>query len=289
MVVESEPGRTPVLAFRESWSFDGPAPVFDLLDRRSTDKMATLALDAIPGMPAAVVCVRLMPGRLADPSLGGAAFASWRDRANFVERLVGRPLRAEIAEDLAGPAVFALYETGDAAVAEAVLAVELRRSDRLAGLLDMLFGLGALTERVTIRRYRGVATGSLRSESGGLGVALAVDGPLLIAATSRARLESAIDERRRVKQLRAIVAAAADADASWSAVSESKFVAHGWARLTRSAYEPKADGATTTAALRPKGANGWLLEGHGPGPAISADPVLPFLRSVWGRRQGDGG
>lgn len=288
IVTESATGRTPPLAFRESWRFDGPAAVFDLLDRSATGQPATLAMDTIPGSPTAMVCVRLSPSRLADPSLGGAAFASWRDRASFAEKLLGRPLRAEIAEDLAGPAVFALYETGDPTEAEAVLAVELRRSDRLAGLLDMLFGLGALTERVTVRRYRGVPTGSFRSESGGTGVALAVDGPLLVVATSRARLESAIDARRRVQHPRAIVAAAAEPDASWSAVSESAFVAHGWARLARSVDEPRAEGTMTTATLRPDGATGWRLEGHGPGPAISADPVVPFLRSVFGERQRDG-
>ncbi len=288
IVTQKPAGGMPALAFRETWSFDGPAAIFDLLDRSSTGKPATLAWDAIPGAPTAVASLRLTPARLADPSLGGAVFASWRDRATFAEKLLGRPLRAEMAEDLAGPAVFALYETGDAAEAEAVVAVELLRSDRLAGLLDTLFGLGALTERVTVRRYRGVPTGSFRSESGGPGVALAVDGPLLIAATSRSRLESAIDVRRRVPHPRPILAAAADPAASWSAVSESAFVAHGWARLARSADEPKVGRTMTAAALRPEGATGWRLEGQGAGPAISADPVVPFLRSVWGGRQRGG-
>jgi hypothetical protein len=271
---------------RESWSFEGPAALFDLLDRSPTGRPATHALDAIPGAPAAIVCVRLMPSSLADPSLGGAAFASWRDRVSFAEKLLGRPLRAEIAEDLAGPAVFALYETGDVAEAEAVLAIELRRSDRLAALLDTLFGLGALTERVTVRRYRGVATGSFRSESGGPAIAVAVDGPLLVVATGRARLESAIDARRGLQHLREGVAASADTSASWSAVSESRFVAHGWARLARSPDD--ASGGTTSATLRSDGAGNWRLEGHGSGPAIGADPVVPFLRSVLGGRQRDG-
>lgn len=272
----------------ESWSFEGPAALFDLLDRSPGGRPATHALDAIPGAPAAIVCVRLMPSSLADPSLGGRAFASWRDRASFAEKLLGRPLRAEIAEDLAGPAVFALYETGDVAEAEAVLAIELRRSDRLAGLLDTLLGLGALTERVTVRRYRGVATGSFRSQSGGPAVAVAVDGPLLLVATGRARLESAIDARRGLQHPRAGVAAAADTKASWSAVSESSFVAHGWARLARSPAETTATARTISATLRPDGTGRWLLEGHGPGPAIGADPVVPFLRSVLGGRQRDG-
>jgi hypothetical protein len=287
IVIESTTGTTSAVGLRESWIFDGPGTVFDLLDRNPAGKIATLALDAIPGAPSALVRVRLMPSRLADPSFGGAALSSWRDRASFAEKLLGRPLRAEIAEDLAGPAVFALYETGDDTEAEAVLAVELRRSDRLAGLLDMLFGLGALTERATVRRYRGVPTGSFVSDSGGPGLALAVDGPVLLVTTSRARLESAIDARRSGPH-RGIAAAEGNPTASWNAVSASAFVAHGWARLARSADDLNLSSATTTAALWPEGASGWRLEGHGPAPAITADPILPFFRSVFGRRQREG-
>lgn len=265
----------------ESWSFEGPAPLLDLLDRNPAGSIATIALDAIPGAPSALVRVCLIPARLADPSLGGAAFASWRDRAHLAEKLLGRPLRAEIAEDLAGPAVFALYDTDGTAEAEALIAVELRRSDRLAGLLEMAFGLGALTERATVVRYRGVPTGSFRSETGGPGLALAVDGPILLAATSRARLEAAIDARRAAPHPPRIMD---DPAASWSAVSKSAFVAHGWARLAHAADETPG---TRSAWLRPEGENGWRLTGHGPVPVIGADPIVPFVRSVVGRRQRD--
>jgi len=283
---ESVAGTTSTLGLRESWSFDGPAAGLDLLDRNPAGPAATLALDAIPGAPSAMVSVRLMPSRLADPSLGGAALASWIDRANFAEKLLGRPFRAQIAEDLAGPAVFALYEGSDDTQAEAIFAAELRRSDRLVGLLDMLFGLGALTERATVIRYRGVSTGSFVSTSGGPGLALAVDGTILFVATSRARLESAIDARRAISHPRGTLAASGAPDASWSAVSASAFVRHGWARLARSADEPRQGLImATTASLRPEGASGWRLDGHGPAPAITADPILPFLRSVLERRQ----
>lgn len=288
VVFERAVGTTPAVGLRESWIFDGPAAVFDLLDRRPAGTIDTLVLDAIPGAPSALVRVRLMPSRLADPSFGGAALASWRDRASFAEKLLGRPLRAEIAEDLAGPAVFALYETEDDTEAEAVLALELRRSDRLAGLLDMLFGLGALTERATVRRYRGVSTGSFVSQSGGPGLALAVDGRVLLVATSRLRLESAIDARRTGPRRGGIAAAEGNPAAPWNAVSASAFVAHGWARLARSADEPNLPSAKTTAALWPEGASAWRLEGYGPAPAITADPILPFLRSAFERRQREG-
>jgi hypothetical protein len=114
-----------------------------------------------------------------------------------------------------------------------------------------------------------------------------VDGPLLVVATGRARLESAIDARRGLSHLREGVAASADTSAAWSAVSESSFVAHGWARLARSP-DVASRGGTTSATLRPDGAGKWRLEGHGSGPAIGADPVVPFLRSVLGGRQRDG-
>ncbi len=271
---------------RETWRFDGPAAVLDLLDRTPAIAAATSAQNAIPGTPSSLVSVRLIPSRLADPKLGGAALASWRDRANFAETLLGHPVRAEIAEDLAGPVVFALYEGSDDTQAEAILAVELRRSDRLSSLLEMLFGLGALTERASVVRYRGVSTGSFVPRAGGAGIAVAVDGPILLVATSRARLESAIDARREGVLPRAGLAATAASDASWSAVSSSAFVRHGWARLTRSAEQPNEGSTPTiTASLHPEGASGWRLDGYGPAPAVTADPILPFFRSVFGGRQ----
>jgi hypothetical protein len=208
---------------------------------------------------------------------------------SLAEKLLGRPVRAEIAEDLSGPAVFALYETADPTAAEAIVAAELRRSDRLAGLFDMLFGLGALAERATVRRYRGVATGSFESSSGGPGLALAVDGPVHFVATSRAFLESAIDARRDGPRRGGLAGDGGDGgetSASWSAVSSSTFVAHGWARLARAPDGAHAVGATTRAALWPEGTSSWRLEGRGAAPAITADPMLPFLRSAFAKRQG---
>lgn len=279
-------GTTSTVGLRESWSFDGPAPVLDILDRTHVIPAATLALQAVPGTPSCLVRIRLMPRRLADPTLGGAVLASWRDRANFAERLLGHPVRAEIAEDLAGPAVFALYDGGDDTQAEAILALELRRSDRLSGLLDMLFGLGALSEHAAVVRYRGVSTGSFVPSAGGSGIALAIDGPILLVTSSRARLESAIDARREGSLLSGDPSAPGAFDASWSAVSSSAFVRQSWARLARSTDEPKeAPIAAMTASLHPEGESGWRLDGYGPAPAITADPILPFLRSVFGRRQ----
>ncbi len=283
----ARPGSSPLM--RETWTFAGTATVFDLLDRSAPGSPSILTSDAIPGAPSATVRAQLNPKRLADPEFGGAALAAWRDRAEFAEKLLGRPLRAEIAADLAGPAVFALYDKDDEGEAEAILAFELSRADRIAGLLDTLLALGALTERATVTRYRGVAAGSFGAGSGGRRLAVAVDGSVLLVATSLARLESAIDARRGVLRTGTVPAAAdRGREASWSAVSGSAFVAHGWARMARAASPPANAARTTTAILRPVGASGWRLEGRGYAPAITADPIVPFLRSVFAKRQREG-
>jgi hypothetical protein len=216
-------GSEPGAAWAESWLVSESTPALDLLDRADDSAVPSRAWDALSGNPTAVVAAHMLPARLADPSLGGPAFAPWRDRLAVVETLLGRPLRTEFAEDLAGPVVFALYDDANGSGADAILSVELKRSDRIAALLETLFGLGALTERATISRYRGVATGSFESGSGGPGLALAVDGPLLLVATSRARLESAIDARRLAPGGGRSAEAAVDATASWSAMSVSAF------------------------------------------------------------------
>jgi hypothetical protein len=289
IAIENAAGSPQTVELRESWSLDGPAALLELLDRDVAGPSATGALDAIPGSPSALARVRLRPRTLVDPAFGGKALAPWRDQVEFAEKLLGRPLRAEIAEDLAGPTVFALYEGADESEAEAIVVAELRRSDRLAALLDMVFGLGALTERATVRRYRGVPTGSFVSNSGGSGLALAVDGPILILATTRARLESTIDARRGAPHPRRDGVSSGEPAASWTAVSTSRFVRHGWARLARSGDDGGVRAVpTTTASLWPEGGSGWRLEGRGPTPAITADPVLPFFRSVFGGRQRDG-
>jgi hypothetical protein len=288
LVISRATEGAPAKVLEESWLFPAPSPILEILDRAPSAETATRAWDAVPGMPSAVALFRIAPAHLADPGFLGPSLSSWRDRVEMAENLLGRPLRAEFAEDLAGPAVFALYETGGGAEAEAIVAAELRRSDRISALLDTLFGLAALTERATVRRYRDVATASFVGDHGGPGCALAVDGPLLLIASSRARLESAIDARRDGGGRRPQAAAAGDAAVSWSAASSSAFAARGWRRLARLPDEPAGPPATMTAELRADGSADWRLTGHGPAPALTADPLVPFLRGVIGRRRRDG-
>jgi hypothetical protein len=220
----------------------------------------------------------LQPQRLVDELLDGPVLGSWRDRVSLAEKLLDRPIRDVFATDLAGPLIVALFESADRTDAGILAAVELRRSDRIAELLDTLLGLGALTERAKIVRYRGVATGSYIADNGGPGVAVAVDGPVLLVASSRALLESAIDTRRQAGIRPRESARPSDDGSSWNAMSSSAFVAEGWCRLVRCGTESASQPGTTTASLRPVGEADWRIEGRGSGPAITADPIVPFFR-----------
>ena len=268
------------LDISESWVLPGPVPLFDLLDRAPENGSFRVAWDAIPGKPSAVVRARLQPRRLLDETLGGPAFATWRDRVSLVEKLLDRPLREQFAKDLAGPVVVALFEGATGTDAEVLAAVELKRSDRISELFDTLLGLGALTPRATIARYRGVATGSYVADNGGPGLAVAVDGPILLVASSRALLESAIDKRRQPDSRPREPELQADDGSSWSAVSSSAFVSEGWCRLVRCGTDTTQPSGTTTASLRPVGASGWRIDSRGSGPALVADPIVPYLRTL---------
>lgn len=273
----------------ERWRFDGPSPLFDALDRRPETLGGSAIWDAIPASPSAVSAARIVPARLADPSFGGPALAPWRDRAELAERVLGRSLRAEIAEDLAGPVAFALYDAAGGHEASGVAVVELKRSDRLRALLETVFALGALTERASVRRYRDVATGSFSASAGGPGLAIAVDGPLLIAASSRYLLESAIDARRGDRRAAGLVDEVRNSRASWTSVADSPFVRRGWHRIARATLPSAAAPLRQRARLTPEGAASWRLEGEGPAPAVTAEPLIPFLYGVFGGRQrGDG-
>jgi hypothetical protein len=270
---------------RETWRFDGPSPVLDVIDRRAGTLGGSAIWDAIPASPSAVSGARIVPARLADPSFGGPALAPWRDRAELAERVLGRSLRAEIAEDLAGPVAFALYDGGGGRDASGVLVVELKRSDRLRALLETVFALGALTERASVRRYRDVATGSFSASANGPGIAIAVDGPLLLVATSRFLLESAIDARRGDRRAAGLVGEVRSSRASWTSVTESAFVRRGWHRIARAQPPATVPAVRQRARLTPEGGSSWRLEGEGPAPAVTADPLLPFLYGVFAARQ----
>jgi len=264
----------------ERWVLDGEAPMLAVLDPHPGDRTGSSAWSSIPGEPSAIAAARIIPARLAQPDFGGPALTDWRARVDIAEKVLGRPLRRELAEDLGGLAVFALYEPTPGREPSALVAVELNRSDRLRSLFDTMFALAALTERATIHRHRDVPVGFLRSPATGAGWAIAIDGDALLLARSSHLVEAAIDARRRRGSDTPLVARARALRASWGAISESAFVARGWARVARAVASGDVSGRTES-VLTAEGPSSWRLTGTGPRPAITADPVVPFLRTVW--------
>jgi len=261
----------------EIWHLDDAA-VFALLDRTAGDASTSALWSCVPGTPSAVAAARIVPARLAEPDFGGAALDAWRTRADLAERVLGRPLRAELAEDLGSLALFALYEPPPGGTPDALFAVELKRSDRLRSLFDTVFALGALTDRASIERYRDVPVGLVRSGAASGRFALAIDGDAVLFARSSRLIHDAIDAHRAASPRSPLVSRARGLAASWCALTESAYVAHGWARLAREAEPgPEPHGESILVADDP---SGWRLIGRGQGPAIIADPVVPFVRGV---------
>ncbi|HEX4825528.1 MAG TPA: hypothetical protein VFV19_14590 [Candidatus Polarisedimenticolaceae bacterium] len=274
--------RGEIRANGESWRLDDAA-VFSLLDRDVRGPSSSALWGTLPGTPSAVEAARIVPARLADPDFGGAALDDWRARADLAERVLGRPLRAQLAEDLGGLVLFALYEPPPGGAPEALVAVELKRSDRLRSLFDTVFALAALTDRASIARYRDVPVGLFRAASAGGRLAMAIDGDAAFVARSERLVHEAIDAHRGSPATSPLVARAQALSATWCAVSESAYVTHGWARLARESAS--ADLPHGESLLLADGSTGWRLIGSGPGPAIAADPVVPFVRGVLGAAQ----
>ena len=208
-----------------------------------------------------------MTSRLADPALGGSALSSWRDRVEL-RRETARPPAARRARRGSRRArgLRALRDGGSDSEARGDLVVgACDASDRIAALLDMLFGLGALTERayrppVSRRRHRIVRLGVRRA------------GPRARGRRPRAR---SWRPRARASNPRSTRGAPGsrprrrprspprrDPAASWSAVSASAFVAHGWARLARVARRVRTRRPPTTTADAPAGGSLRLAPGR---------------------------
>jgi hypothetical protein len=274
----SSPADSAVIA-EDNWTVEGTA-LFDLLDRDAGSAAESPVWRAVPGEPSAVAAVRIVPARISESEFGGPALADWRARADIAEKVLGRPLRAALAQDLGGLAVFALYEPVSGREPDALLAVELKRSDRLRSLFDTVFALGALTERATIQRYREIPIGTIRSQVAGTGWAVAIDGDVLVIARSGRLVQASIDAHRTPRAPTPLLARAGTLGTSWCAVSDSAFVAHGWARLAREGAGSAGGITKAEASLIPEGASAWRLTGHGPAAAITADPVVPFVRGL---------
>jgi hypothetical protein len=248
----------------ESWWFACPGGcVLDAFATKGDD--ATTAPRAIPGEPYATATFRLSPARIADLAIGGRARVTLAQRADLVEQILGRPVRATLSEDLAGPGIVAVYHTPDGQD-RTLLAFELKRADRLRGLVDLTIGLGALTRGATVTRYRDVAIGSWSGAVGG-GLAVAIDGPLLLVAPDPGRIEDAIDRRRDETTTEGAARGTGDPGTAGVHLEGSDGLE---ARLTREAA-------------------GWRLDASGPRPLVESDVLSAWLAALRRGRQRAGG
>jgi hypothetical protein len=215
----------------------------------------------LPGTPLAVAEFSLDRERLADLDIGGGSRRALDQRASVLEQILGRPVRAPLAEDLVGSGRAAFYQDGPAGSGRTLLALELRRSDRVQSLVDLLLGLAALTRGATIERHAGVPVGAW--SSGATGLAIAVDGPFLLVASARSPVEDAIDLRRGAPP-------SPDAVAAEARNREASFTLDG--------------GPSCRARLTHDGDN-WRLDASGDRPLAESDVVAGWLRSVRARTQ----
>jgi hypothetical protein len=210
----------------------------------------------VPGSPLAVADFSLDRERLVDLDIGGRTRQALDQRAGVLEQILGRPLRTPLAEDLGGSGRAAFYRDGPAGGDRTLLALELRRSDRVQSLVDLVLGLAALTRGATIERHGGVPIGTWSSGSGGL--AIAVDGPFLLVASARSPLEEAIDRRRTGSiPSDAAVADPQEPDASFTLDA----------------------GPSCRARLTHEGDH-WRLDASGDRPLAESEVVAGWLRSV---------
>jgi hypothetical protein len=244
----------------ESFVFACPGGcVLDLFARHAGSSPRTPF--PLPGTPLAVADFSLDRERLADLDVGGGSRRALDQRASVLERILGRPLRAPLAEDLLGSGRAAFYKDGPAGSGRTLLALELRRSDRVQSLVDLLLGLAALTRGATIERHAGVPVGAW--SSGSTGLAIAVDGPFLLVASARSPVEDAIDRRRGAPApLDAVAAESSDREASFT-----------------------LDGGPSCRARLTHDGDHWRLDASGDRPLAESEVVAGWLRSVRAKAQ----
>jgi hypothetical protein len=242
----------------ESWRLACPdGCALDLLDRDPPAGAPSAAWSVAPRRCRAVAWFALDTRRLADPTLGGEGLAPLRERVDAVERLIGRPLREELARGLVGTGIVAIEEREPPRGPRVLVALDLREADRVRALVDLFVALAIVGGRGEVLHHRDVAVGVVGAP--GRGGALAIDGPLLLLSDEPGAVTGAIDRRR----------AAGSAPAS-PPPSFGRF--RGSWRAERTA--PPA----VTATLTREGI-WWWLRGEGASPAVTADPALPYVRS----------
>lgn len=274
-------------AVSDAWRLACPdGCLLDLLAREPARGCPSGGWAVVPSDATATAWFALDASRLGDPSLGGEGLAPVRRRIASLETILGRPIREELAADLAGTGVLALSEPQSRSGPRTVAALDLARADRVRDLLDTLVSIAVLADRATIRRHRDVALAVLGRPGREVALVAAVDGSLLLLADDVAGMEAALDRRRAGSG--ADPAARRELsrrEGSFRAESRSPYVARSWWELLDGAKGPDrgAPGALPGAAWLSRDGAGWWLRGEGSSPAIAADPVVPAIRS-WLRR-----
>ena len=249
----------------EAWRLACPAGcALDLLDRDPPAGAPSAAWSVRPRTYRAIAWFALDARRLADPALGGEGLAALRERVDAVERLLGRPVRVELAEGLTGTGIVAIEDREPSRAPRVLVALDLERADRVRALVDLFVSLAVVAGRGEVLHHREVAVGVLGTPA--RGVAVAIDGPLLLLSDEPGAVTAAIDRRRT-----------AGASSSAPPSPFDRFRGSWRAERTR----PSRVHATLT-----REGVWWWLRGEGEAPAIEADPVLPYVRSWLARTRG---
>lgn len=282
--------RASVEGIEEWWLLECSGPcVLDLLDPGGTTGSASTAWSALPEAAPAVAWFRVRPAALlgSPPAQAAAGFTLPR-AVEALEAFLGILLRERLASALAGPVAVALLEEPVEKPPRLLAALELRRPDRLVGVLDRLAALGLLAGSAEVTTYRGVriVSWSAGSRGHGLGPAIAVDGDTLLVSTHRADLAEGLDRRRRHERSssRGVLEewATHASKRSWRARSRSAWVLARWEEIVGGGSEAGPApllGHTCEAAMSKDGA-GWVVEGRGAGPVLGAEFLVPCLRAL---------
>ncbi len=283
--VRASPG-----SVEETWLLECSGPcVLDFLDGEPTIGSASTGWAALPAEAPAVAWLRIRPGALLGSPAADTGSGSTLGRVvEALERFLGIPLRGLLASALAGPVAVALVEEPGEGPPRLLAALELRRPDPLAKLLERLAALGLLAGSAEVTSYRGVRIVSwiVGSRGRGLEPSLAVDGDTLLVSTRRADLAEGLDRRRRRDRRssrgRLEEWVASRTECSWKGWSRSAWVLARWEEIVAGpgeAVPAPTPQRTCEAALRRDG-TGWVLEGRGAGPALAAEFLVPCLRAL---------
>lgn len=264
---------------RERWIVSCPSPcALALLDPEGLQDVPARGWASVPPDADALAWFLVDPSALEGATLE-RAWPGW----TAAERFLDMPLRAALAEVLAGPAVVALQNPKNDGSPRLLVAFDLRNVSAARSALDRVFALGVLSEALEIARYRGVLIGSWRPPSrSSLAPAVAVDGDVLLMALHADDLRDAID-RRRAGGAGAAIARRRLEDlgiGSWKAWSHSAFLADSWEEILSGRESRDRSSAFDVTAVGRFESDLWVFRSEGGAPLLAAESLLPTARAV---------